>query len=209
MKYLQKLSVIALVICTIASCGNETNRRRDPPWANGKVFWLESTGAKIYLPPSTKRSSRFRLETDLPGLAADSFILRSFQDALHLLDTGEGVTDVFVDTLQGGSLLIMKPLPERFPINKQTAAMLKAQVSPNFSINTVPGAESIELIQSKIQTSGTRGIATIKYKFQGPEFGTTYRTVYTFSTEFYTYSAMAWEDRFTDLGPYLWSLQEQ
>lgn len=114
----------------LISCGNSPTESSKNNWEGTRYEHLNQEKIQLRIPNQMKRSSRYRLEKDLPILAKDSTKLRTVQNSLKLLEFEDSEIDVFIDTTKSYRMLIICNI-SRIDFSKADVAMLKQQLKSN------------------------------------------------------------------------------
>lgn len=126
-RFIKTFLVSLMFMCFCIACGQSNKNRSTTIWPNTVWFQLTQEMIKLRLPSSFKRSSRHRLEQDLPSIARDSIRLTMMQNALEMLEFEDAEIDLFVDTTKDNRLVIVSNFP-KFNITTRNFASMKEEI---------------------------------------------------------------------------------
>jgi len=176
---------------------------------NGIYVYLAGDRTRVKLPEHYKRSSRYRLEEDLPALAADSLGLFVVQNNLEMMEFEDDEIDVFVDTLSKFNMLIIIDF-DNIPLSKELGGLLSAQIKNryeqlDFSIPEI----AVQKITSNLKSGNNISRLKFKYKIEQELTGDhNYNTTYVLSTNKRSYIIFEISKTEADIEPYLWTIKE-
>lgn len=129
---MRKLSTIyslflVVVLFIVISCKESKSIKANAIWSNTTWRFLDDESIKIRLPNQLKKTSRFRIQEDLPALSKDSSKLLLLQNSLKELEFKDSDLDVYIDTTAQYRLIILCNTA-RIDFDKRDASIIKKQM---------------------------------------------------------------------------------
>jgi len=203
MKSVSSIIVISFVLLII-SC-KESSTSNDP-WSNTNWIQLSNEKINIRLPNNFKRSSRYRIQKDIPILLKDTTQLRLLENSLEMLEFEDAELDVFVDSTQSYRLVVICNT-QKLDFRRQDALSIKKQLEfDNAELQTTNPNLKYGAVEMKMNASPnirlvrfTNSISNIQNN------GKVYKSIYYLTAK--SYSLVIYViSRSTDLvEKYLWS----
>ena len=122
--------IFFLSIATLFYTGCSQSKKEAPQTAQAtdlQVVELLGDKGELRLPKGYKRTSRYRIEEDMPELAQDSIRLLLMQNRLAAMEFDDAEIDVFYDTLSRFHHLSITDL-EFMPFDRTIAAALNQEL---------------------------------------------------------------------------------
>lgn len=116
------------VYSLILSCkSNIPSSVEEDVWSNCTTTFLKNEKITFKKPNDFKRTSRYRIKTDIPLLASDPHSLLMMENSLSSLEFQDAEIDVFVDTTTNFRMVIICNI-QSIRFNKNDALMVRKQV---------------------------------------------------------------------------------
>ncbi len=210
MKHINQFLFIGLFLtsCWLISCGNDGAQQVKNLWPDTQKVQLQDENVYLKIPKSLLRSSRYRLEQDLPTLKNDSLSLALFQNALAGMEFDDAAIDVFVDSTSNWMIIIMnfayEPLSKNLGamfngVLKKKARAIEAQY-PNLKVNKIAS----RMKQNKQQKMMKFKNQYLDEKAQRQLF----ESIYFVSTKIQSYAIIEIAAGEKDIEKYLWSIKD-
>lgn len=144
------------------SCSNDSENQESDHWKNTTWHYLEGEPLKIRMPNQMKKSSRYRIEEDLPWLSNDPFRLLVLQSTLHQLEYQDAEVDVFIDTTTRYRVVIICNT-QKVDFSAKDINRLKQQLQAEFLNNKAINPDlAYEKIDAKMGKSPDLVLASLK-----------------------------------------------
>jgi len=203
------ISALILFLCCSCSSGNKQNTSTDI-FQDAQEIKLEGENVYLKIPPTFKRTSRYKLESHFPHLKDDADKLRVMQKMMHLMEFDDAELDVFYDEAADFSILIISN-SAKSPINEQFANMLDGALNKRYSaLQSEEAGLSIEKVDSKMKNSKNLQMMKFKHRFDYSLLNMTYFQSVTFmNTAVRTIAVVEITDEEGDIEDYLWSIKDR
>ncbi len=196
--------IYALLLIFSLSC--ENNKKARPIFSNAQEHYLTNEEITVLLPKDFKRSSRYRLNEDMPLLKRDSARLRYIEDELRALEFEDRDIDVFVDTTFDYRFIIILNT-ERLSFRREDIAIIRTSVnkkheSQNYHNTSISIGDTKATINNNGSLTMARLTTPVYHKFFNSQ---TYNTTYFLTGAYQTlilYEFSESEDRIEN---YLWA----
>lgn len=202
---------IGFVIFYASSCKNtEPKTSSQDLFANSKTVELEGGNTTMKIPSTFEKSSRYRLQQDIPRFNSDSMSLLVTQKNLEMLEFEDSDIDIFVDSVSKFHHIIIIDF-EQTPLSKQTAAFLNSDLTNSFkNLDESFPQISIEKLESTLRRNDQLTCLKFKFKINNliDNTYTHYRTVYFLTSAVKSYVIYESSEYKEDLGDYLWTLKD-
>ncbi|MBR9920105.1 MAG: hypothetical protein GYB31_04640 [Bacteroidetes bacterium] len=208
MKQYLSLSLILFLTLLLSSCSSEPKTHISFNPESTYDAEIQKGGMSMKLPITFKRSSRYTIKKDMPGLAEDPDLLYATQRTLEGLEFNDGEIDLFIDTVSYAVFFIQSL--DRTPLSQQDAKILNSMLAQEYRNNeaTIPGY-SAEKVVANLKGDEKKQVMKIKYKVVDPGYDfVEYRTSYFLTTpqrSLYILESSSLEE---DMEPFVWSIKE-
>ncbi|MFK8101253.1 MAG: hypothetical protein AB8G15_01965 [Saprospiraceae bacterium] len=210
MKQINQLLFISFFLTSFCmlSCGNDGVQQVKNLWPDTQKIQLQDENVYLQIPKQLTRSSRYRLQQDMPNLEKDSLSLVLFQDALAGMEFDDAEIDVFVDSTSNWMIIIMN-LPY-VPLDKNIGAMFNGILKkkaraieakyPNLKVNKIAS----RMKQNKQQKMMKFKNQYLDEKAQRQFF----ESIYFISTKIQSYAIVEIAAGEKDIEKHLWSIKD-
>ena len=209
LRYFYLKMMLSGIVLSLFACGGDSGKDSNDLWKDTQVIQLRNENLSLKIPNSFKRSSRYRIKEDLPGIGRDSFLLLMMQNTLENLEFQDAEIDVFIDTITPGRLLIILNT-ELIPFDKTSGQIIHTAFKRQFeSLERDNEGLSAEKVDSKMNNNSKQKMLKFKYKISNAIIGTKiFQAVYFVSTRIQTLVVYEFSSEEQDIEKYLWSLKE-
>ncbi len=208
----RRLIYLLFPFILFTACQSDSGAKKNTEtgiWAETEKVYLDDERISIKLPASFKRSSRYRVEQDLPKSGLNKKRMELFQNALEAMEFSDGEIDFFVDTTTNFRVLSIFNT-DRIDFNKKDGEILNALMSKSYSelLASTPGLK-IDQLDSKMKNNDKLTIMKFKHKFdmKNPK-QTMFVSLYYVNTSVQTIILHELSDKEADVEDYLWSLKD-
>ena len=198
--------VISLFMISLLAC--EDSPKSGAIFPTAKQHYLTNEQIRILLPKDFKRSSRFRLNQDMPILNQDSLRLRYIEDELSTLEFEDRDIDVFVDTTLDYRFIVIVNL-EKISFNRSDIAILRSSLNKK-NEETAYNNPSLSIGETKatINNNATLTIARLTTPVIHLFYNTqTYNTTYFVSSKSNTIAVYEFSESEKRVEKYLWACE--
>ena len=210
MKVILFIILSAFLLLTGCSKNGKKNNGDLAFLENTKEIKLDKETTRFKIPNHYKKTSRYRIEQDIPRLKEDSIALFITQKELEALEFQDSEIDIYVDT-------ISKYHTIRFINHKQIsfsieeANLLNKLISDELKLldEQIPEIEIVKL-NSNIRRGKKWEYMKFKFHFKNlvDSNRSIYKTTYFLTTDRQSFAIIEYSETEDDLEKYLWTIKE-
>ena len=165
---------------------------------------LKGEAITLQLPKIFKRSSRYRIEEDLPQISIDSIWLYEIQQTLHQLEFEDSEIDVFVDTSTNFRLVILCNVAP-IPFTNKDASIIRQKIENK---NAIMDRENVFISHAvtNLSMNKRRNAVFAHYKTEVKnlrKWTTSYNSIYYVTTNKFSVIAYEFSDKEEDFSDVL------
>ncbi len=202
---------ILLILATVflTSCGGK-NQTKAVDWGEATDRYLTGQQLTIKLPNVFKKSSRYRIKNDVPGLSKDGALSYVVQEALEQFEDTDKEIDLYVDTTSQYRFVTILDSEDKIQIDQTAASRLGKLLMEDYDkMDLSKRGLKVTKLESNIKKNNEQQLAKFKFAFENSRKKTkTYVTSFFVTNSTRTLVIHEFSDSTEDLELYTWSINE-
>ena len=202
----QTIFIFISTLLFLFSFSCEDDKKTRPIFADAQQHYLTNEEITLLLPKDFRRSSRYRLNQDMPLLKKDSARLRYIEDELMALEFEDRDIDVFVDTTLDYRFIIILNT-EKLSFNREDVAIMRTSVNieneaQNYNNPSINIGDTKATINNNGSLKMARLTTPVYHKFFESQ---TYNTTYFLTGVYQTLIIYEFSESAKRIEKYLWA----
>ncbi len=201
-----KIVIQIVILSLLFACGNNSQSGQSTDWEGTRWEQLDQENIKLRIPNELKRSSRYRIQEDLPILAMDSTKLSLMQKSLEMLEFDDAEIDVFIDTTKTYRIIIICNT-SKIDFGKTDVAIIKQQmILNNEQIQIEEPTLEFGEVTATLKANQNHKLATYTYQIENKtDFSKTHSSIYYLTGKSYTLVVYEFSEDEASIEKYLWT----
>ena len=179
-------------------------------WGNFNEHYLNGQQVSLKLPAEFKRSSKFRIASDLPKLQNSKYLGDVVSSAIEQFESTDSNIDVFVDSTSQYRFVTILDSAEKISIDKSSSAQLGKMLMEDYKkMKLSKKGLDVNKLESNIKKNNQQHMAKFKFEIVNKRNkAKTYATTFFITNSTRSLIIHEFSDQLEDLEFYTWSLNE-